>query len=176
MSDSSAPPLRILRRRVHDGKLTAAMLERTIRQAVESDIPQMHRVRMDVRENRLTNPDAVQPDDYRAMLRSGGGWVCEVGGRVVGFAIADLPTSSVWALFVDPGCERQGIGRQLHDTILKWLFDRGATTVSLTTDSNTRAERFYLAAGWRYVSREKNGEGRYEITRDAFLAGVPSGL
>jgi GNAT superfamily N-acetyltransferase len=128
----------------------------------------MHRVRMSVRENRLTNPAAVQRHHYRAMLRHGRGWVCEQEDRIVGFAVADRSAQAIWALFVEPGYEGRGIGRRLHDELVHWLFESGATRVQLTTDPGTRAERFYRSAGWALVGDEANGEQRYELTPERF--------
>jgi|SRR5687767_2542402 ribosomal protein S18 acetylase RimI-like enzyme len=143
-----------------------------IRRATDADISQMHDVRMSVRENRLADASGIQPHDYAAMLRIGPGWVCEVDQRVVGFAVADLSRCSIWALFVHPDYERRGIGRMLHDAMIGFLFDRGMTRVSLTTDPDTRAERFYRAAGWVYAGRMQNGEHRYELTPQSL--GKPS--
>jgi GNAT superfamily N-acetyltransferase len=143
-----------------------------VRLAEEADIPAMHRIRLAVRENRLADPAAVRPDDYRAMIgRDGRGWVAEVDGRIAGFAIADLRRGNVWALFVDPGTEGRGVGRRLHDAMMDWFFDAGAPLVWLSTDPGTRAEAFYRAAGWRYAGEER-GEARYEMGRDQWLARV----
>ena len=139
----------------------------TIRRASNDDIPAMQNVRQSVRENRLDDPDSVQPRHYRALLdEQGRGWVAEMESRVVGFAVADLTHRSVWALFVHPEFERRGIGRQLHDVMLAWFFDAGADTVRLTTSPGTRAERFYVAAGWRHGGPGAHGEVVYEISRD----------
>ena len=136
-----------------------------IRTATESDIPEMHRIRLSVRENRLVDPSAVQPDDYLPFLRERGrGWVAEFDGRIVGFAIADLSRANIWALFVDPPAEARGIGRALHDRMLEWMFAAGADSVWLTTTAGTRAERLYRAASWRYVGPER-GEAKYEMSR-----------
>lgn len=128
----------------------------------------MHRVRASVRENRLSDPARVQPHHTKAMLRAGRGWVCEVDGVVVGFAVADLHAASVWALFVDPAYERRGIGRRLHDAMVQWLFASGVERITLTTDPDTRAEHFYQAAGWQAAGREANGEVRYVLIPEAF--------
>ena len=121
---------------------------------------------MSVRENRLADANLVQPKDYRVLLRSGGkGWVAEVEGRIVGFAIADISRSNIWALFVNPLAERRGVGRVLHDKMMEGLFADGAEHVWLRTEPDTRAEGFYRAAGWRYIGREQ-GEARYEISRE----------
>jgi GNAT superfamily N-acetyltransferase len=103
-----------------------------IRVATGADIQDMHRVRMSVRENRLTSPARVQPYHYEALLNEGArAWVAEVDDRIVGFAVGDLARSNVWALFVEPTFERQGVGRRLHDGMMAWLFDAGAQVVWL---------------------------------------------
>lgn len=141
-----------------------------IRIASEADIPEMHRIRMSVRENRLQNPARVQPDDYRSMLADRGrGWVAEVDGQMAGFAVADLALANIWALFVDPEFEGLGIGRALHDAMLDWIFAAGAEQVWLTTSPGTRAERFYQTAGWRYAGLQ-DGEARYEVSRQEWLS------
>jgi GNAT superfamily N-acetyltransferase len=142
-----------------------------IRPAVESDVDAMHRVRLSVRENQLSNPALVQPHHYLSMLREKGrGWVAEVDGQLTGFAIADLSRSNIWALFVDPSFERRGIGRRLHDVMLDWLFAAGAAHVWLSTSPGTRAERFYRAAAWTFAGTEPDGEVRLEMTRERWLA------
>lgn len=131
----------------------------------------MHRIRMSVQENQLTDPTVVQPHHYREMLNEHGrGWVAKDDGRMVGFAAADLTRFNIWALFVDPGFEGRGVGRQLHETMMDWFFAAGAERVWLSTDHGTRAERFYQSAGWRYAGSQPNGEVRYEMSREHWLA------
>lgn len=141
-----------------------------IRLATPADIQEIHRVRMSVRENVLRNPASVTPaDTLRMLTQDGRGWVCEADGRIVGFAVGDLVRSNVWALFVEPDYERQGIGRRLHDVMVDWMFDEGATDIWLSTDPHSRAEGFYRAAGWDYVGLEISGEARFEMTRERWL-------
>ena len=105
-----------------------------IRTATKADIPAMHRIRLNVRENRLANPASVQPQHYEAMLSERGqGWVAERHGAIVGFAIGDLTNATVWALFVTPEIEGEGVGRELHHTMMEWFFRQGVDSVSLTT-------------------------------------------
>ena len=130
----------------------------------------MHRVRLSVRENILRDASRVQPEHYLQILNEhGSGWVCEVAGRIVGFVVADLTRSSIWALFVEPTYEGGGVGRCLHETALDWLFDSGATTVSLSTEPKSRAEHFYRQANWQYAGQQPNGEARYEMVRERWL-------
>lgn len=139
----------------------------TLRIAIESDIAGMHAVRTSVQENRLDDPSAIQPDHYRALLGESGrgrSWVAEVDSRIVGFAVGDLERANVWALFVDPAYEGRGIGRRLHDVMMEWFFAAGAERVWLTTTPDTRAERFYVAAGWRPAGSAPDGEARFEMS------------
>ena len=51
---------------------------------------------------------------------------------------------------------------------MKWLFEQSRELVWLTTEQNTRAERFYNAAGWRAMGSAANGDLRFELSaRDA---------
>jgi GNAT superfamily N-acetyltransferase len=139
----------------------------TLRIATLADIEAMHAVRMSVLENRLGDPSRVTPSHYREMLETRGrGWVYEVKGRIAGFAIADNSTRSIWALFVQPGDEGRGIGRALHDAMVNWLFEVGDAPLWLTTDSDTRAARFYASAGWTREPVPEKGELRFVL--DAF--------
>jgi GNAT superfamily N-acetyltransferase len=146
-----------------------------IRVAEEGDIAAMHRVRVSVRENQLTNPAVLQPDHYRDMLRQRGrGWVAEVDGCIVAFAVADRARFNVWALFVDPAYEGLGLGRKLQDEALAWLFAEGAERVWLSTTPGTRADRFYRTSGWLDLGAADDGEIRFEISREAWLSRAPS--
>lgn len=137
-----------------------------IRVATIEDCAAMHGIRMAVRENVLSNPGSITIDDYREMIeRRGRGWICEIGDEPVGFAIGDLRECNIWALFVRPGFEGRGIGRGLHDVMVEWMFASGARRVWLSTDRGTRAERFYVRAGWRYCGLSAQGEARYEIVK-----------
>jgi GNAT superfamily N-acetyltransferase len=136
-----------------------------ITEAVLGDIPDIHRVRMSVRENVLRDPSRVTDADIaRVIERAGKGWVCRIGGSVCGFSFANGETRNIWALFVEPGFERRGIGRRLHDRAVHWLFERGCQTIWLATEPDTRAEGFYRAADWTAKELEPNGDRRFELT------------
>jgi GNAT superfamily N-acetyltransferase len=137
------------------------------REAQVADIPQYMTVRMAVRENQLSSPDRVtEQDNIDYLTKRGKGWVCEVGGQIVGFAIADLQDHSIWALFVHPDYEQQGIGRQLHRLMLDWYFSQTTHPVWLSTSPGTRAEEFYRRHGWRETGRTTSGEVRFELTME----------
>ncbi|MEO6611353.1 MAG: GNAT family N-acetyltransferase [Chitinophagaceae bacterium] len=134
------------------------------REAVVNDIPGIQVVRNAVLENRLSNP-ALVPDqdivDY--IINRGKGWVCEIGGRIVGFSIVSVRDNNVWALFIEPGFDKQGIGRKLQELMLDWYFEQTSDTIWLGTAPGTRAEDFYRKAGWKEAGMHGK-EVRFEMT------------
>jgi GNAT superfamily N-acetyltransferase len=136
-------------------------LEAALREARAGDIAGMHRVRLAVRENRLTS-SVITEADYVAMIEEHGrGWVVEEAHEIVGFAVGDARDGNIWALFVHPQHERRGHGRRLHDAMVSWLASRGLARLWLTTQPGTRAQRFYEAAGWRPDGETNAGSMRY---------------
>lgn len=140
-----------------------------LRPTTVHDIHAMHAVRLAVRENALSDETRVRPEHYRALLReSGRGWVHEESDKVVAFGIADHANRNIWALFVAPRSEGRGIGRALLEVMGTWLFEQSPAPLWLTTGRNTRAERFYRAAGWRAVGSATVGEIRFELSAGDF--------
>lgn len=136
-----------------------------IREAKIDDIKQIQIVRNSVTENTLTNPNLVTNKDCEEFITERGkGWVCEIDNNIVGFAIADLKESNIWALFLDPKFENRGIGQQLHKAMLDWYFTQTKNTVWLGTAYNTRAEQFYRKAGWKEVGVHGTKEIKFEMT------------
>lgn len=137
----------------------------SIREAKINDIQQIQIVRNSVKENRLSNPNLVTDEDCEEFITvRGKGWVCELNNKIVGFAIADLKDHNIWALFLKPEYEKQGIGKQLHDTMLDWYFKQTMNTVWLGTAPGTRAETFYRKAGWAETGTHGKGEIKFEMT------------
>lgn len=142
----------------------------TLRVATRADLPELGRVRMSVRENRLSDLSVLRSEDLdRVLTGSGRTWVCEVDDRIVGFAMADLEHANIYALFVDPAYERRGIGRRLHDTMMSWLFETGLPEAWLSTEPSTRAESFYRRAGWVADGITPKGEIRFAMARERWL-------
>lgn len=135
------------------------------REATVGDIKPIHIVRNSVIENTLSNPNLITHNDYVEFLTSRGkGWVCEVDGQIVGFAIADLIVENIWALFLLPEFERRGIGRQLQNLMLNWYFSQ-KDYVWLGTSPNTRAADFYRESGWKEIGLHGKKEIKFEMTR-----------
>lgn len=133
-----------------------------LRQATIADIPEMQRVRMSVRENRLVSTIITEEDIRSAIEESGRGWVVEADDRIVGFAVGNRTNGNIWALFVEPSQEGRGYGRLLHDEMIGWLWSQGLRSLWLTTEPGTRAEGFYQRAGWQRAGVTENGEVRFE--------------
>jgi GNAT superfamily N-acetyltransferase len=139
-----------------------------LRQATVADIAAMHRVRLAVRENVLTNPARVTEAHYLAAINERGrGWVIEAEGQILAFAFGDVTDGSIWALFVDPQHEGRGHGKRLQTVMLDWLWAQGLERLWLTTASGSRAEKFYAMTGWQSVGTTPDGDARFEMGRPA---------
>jgi len=136
------------------------------REAQIADIKQIQVVRNSVKENMLSDPALVPDSDVEDFItKRGKGWVCEIDGEIVGFAIADLVDHNIWALFMHPDHEAKGIGKRLHRLMLDWYFDQTKETIWLGTAPNSRAEKFYRLQGWKEVGVHGKGEIKFEMTK-----------
>ncbi len=135
-----------------------------IREATRSDIPGLVAVRDAVRENILTS--GMTHERIVAGLEARGkGWVAEQNGHVVGFSMADREESMIWALFLLPVWERQGLGKALLERAVGWLWGEGCQSIWLTTEPGSRAEGFYAHSGWKRAAMTDKGEVRFELQR-----------
>ncbi|MBA4095688.1 MAG: GNAT family N-acetyltransferase [Rhodospirillum sp.] len=134
-----------------------------VRQAIEADIPEMMTLRLSVRENRLLDPSQVTAEDCRRYVTRGNMWVWDENGTLLGISAANGDTGWIWALFVRPEHEGRGIGRALYIAACDALIAAGFRTLRLSTDTDTRAARFYRAAGWREAGRTPEGELIFEL-------------
>ena len=139
------------------------------REAEPKDIPQIQIVRNAVKENTLSKPNLVTNEDCLEFItQRGKGWVCEIEGNIVGFAIADLVDSNIWALFIHPDFEGRGIGSTLQKMMLDWYFSQGKEYVWLGTSPSTRAELFYRKSGWTENGTNGPKEIKFEMYREQY--------
>jgi len=133
-----------------------------VRIATPGDLPAMMALRLSVRENRLSHPGQVTEADCRPYVARGHMWVWDEDGAILGIAASDCATRWIWALFIRPGHEGRGIGRALFAVACDTLIGAGCRTLTLSTDPDTRAARFYRAAGWRESGCTPEGELIFE--------------
>jgi GNAT superfamily N-acetyltransferase len=142
------------------------------REATAADMPGISHVRLSVTENastaeRLQERGITDAGVAASLLTHRKGWVAERDGRIVGFSMADRADWSIFALFVLPEHEQQGLGSRLLDLALAWLWDNGAERVWLSTGPHTRAAHFYAKCGWTCTGAAAHGDLRFELARPA---------
>lgn len=120
-------------------------------------------IRFLVQENRLSDPGSVTAADCERFVDKGRFWVCEVGDTIVGFSASDERDGTIWALFLDPAWQGQGIGPALLNRACDDLHADGYRTARLTTDPGTRAERMYRRMGWQDHGIGEDGEMRFTL-------------
>jgi GNAT superfamily N-acetyltransferase len=130
-----------------------------IRLATKLDIPNLMRIRLAVRENILSNPARVPDSAYHPFIERGALWLCEQAtGECLGFAAADLTDGSIWALFIAPQAEGQGIGQRLMAQMIADLRQAGWQQARLSTQPESRAAAFYQRNGWIDAGMTSDGD------------------
>lgn len=139
-----------------------------IRLATATDVEAISVVRHAVRENAISRAAlaarGITPTSIAASFSADSrGWVAEAEGRIVGFSIADRADASIFALFILPEFEGQGLGTRLLDAAVAWLSAESATVIWLVTGKGTRAAGFYAARGWQAAGQDLAGDLRFEF-------------
>ncbi|MEO7548209.1 MAG: GNAT family N-acetyltransferase [Ramlibacter sp.] len=101
----------------------------------------------------LANPDAIELPLQQIV--DGGVFVAEQAGAIKGFAaIVARPDGNreLDALFVEPECWRQGVGRILLEHCANAASRAGARYLHVI--GNPHAEHFYLACGFQVLGTE----------------------
>lgn len=144
-----------------------------IRRATAADIDTLFDIRTSVRQNHLSREQmaelGITPQALKEALAAGPcAWIAEVDGSAGGFAMVDMASAEVFALFVRPQWEDRGLGSLLLRAAETELF-REHETIWLLTDGGDeiRANGFYLKRGWERVARVDERDVRYEKSRPA---------
>ena len=121
-----------------------------------ADLPEVFSVRVSTIENAISMKDLEEVHGLtpatlaEALQDSAKGWVCEINGRIVAFAMGDSESGEMTVLAVLSEFERRGIGKQLLGRVQDWLFECGHNELWLLTtpDPGFRAYGFYQSQGW----------------------------
>ena len=146
----------------------------TLRPMTIDDIPAVFALRLSTVENAVTLEEleldyGVTPESVAAAMASHvKGWLCEEGGRVVGFAMGDRSNGEVAVVAVLPGCEGRGVGKTMLLAVQQWLFAAGHEEIWLLAnpDPGVRASGFYRRLGWRRTGVMKGGNEVLRLRRD----------
>ena len=135
------------------------------REILDEDMQSIFDVRVATWDNEngleeLTQLGITHKSVREMLIDSHRGWLCEVNGRVVGFAMGNKETGEMWVIAVLKEFEGRGIGRQLLFLVEEWLFDEGWKEIWLTTDRDegVRAVGFYRHLGWLDWKLEEGGD------------------
>lgn len=118
-----------------------------IRDAAEKDIPGIFEVRTSVRENHLSTEQMAEigvthQTILEAIHKEPCIWVAVSDDHIVSFSMGSAEDSCLFAAFVRPEWEGQGIGRLLVERAEAFLFEN-SPSIWLHTDGSSRAAGFY---------------------------------
>ncbi|MBF8776552.1 GNAT family N-acetyltransferase [Pseudomonas fulva] len=145
-------------------------MDHSIRLANLADIDAIFDIRTSVHENHLSREQlAAMGISHitirQAMLEAPCAWVAEVNGVPVGFSMVDVEDGCVFAAFVLPGFEGNGLGRKLMEQAETFLFQHHQT-IWLETAEASRACGFYRHLGWQRVKDLTEGDVRFEKSQN----------
>ncbi|MFA7894401.1 GNAT family N-acetyltransferase [Pseudomonas putida] len=138
----------------------------SIRFANLGDIDAIFDIRTSVHENHLSREQlaaiGISPITVRqAIIEAPCAWIAEVNGTPVGFSMADVEDGCVFAAFVLPKFEGNGLGRRLMEQAETFLFQHHQT-IWLETAEASRAYGFYRHLGWQPLESLTGGDVRFE--------------
>lgn len=138
------------------------------REITPADLPALFLVRADAVENRmslegLTSIGVTIESLTQRLATTHKGWLCEIGGVPVGFAIGVGSTGEIEVVAVLRAYEGKGIGRKLTTLVQDWLWTQGYENLWLTTGIKpSRALQLYTKLGWKVVGTLPHG-GSYRM-------------
>jgi GNAT superfamily N-acetyltransferase len=142
------------------------------REIEKSDIKDIIDIRVSTKENHFSMADLAQvgvtPESIAEWLEdSVKGWLCEISGKPVGFAMADSKTAEVLVVACYPEFEKKGIGRALMHIIQDWLWSFGHDEIWLWSDPDPciRAYGFYRKLGYEPTGVTKGKDEMLKLKR-----------
>jgi ribosomal protein S18 acetylase RimI-like enzyme len=144
----------------------------TFRAIEARDVPELFKVRISTRENRMTmealgGMGITHDSTIKALSVSVAGWLCEVSGKIVGFSMGNKNTVEMLVVAVLPEYENAGIGKRLMELLQKWLFAHGHEELWLleNPDPKVRAYAFYRKLGWVAAGFHESGHQILKLSK-----------
>lgn len=133
----------------------------TYEKLMSEHLPYMYDIRFSVKENlpHAHQIQYLQKEQAEQDISQGGGWMCKIDNQYAGYAFGIwVPEPLLGGLFVRPEFTRHGVGSHLLDLVTGWFFSEGAQEVTLTTDPDSLAEKFYKKRGWSATELDEFGQ------------------
>ncbi|MCU1775857.1 GNAT family N-acetyltransferase [Pseudomonas sp. 14P_5.3_Bac1] len=146
-------------------------MQMLIRVATPDDIDTLFAIRTSVVQNHLSREQmtalGITPQVLADSIRAAPCvWIAEMEGRPAAFSMVDRAAGEVFAMFVQPGYEGQGLGRRLMAVAEAALFEQHERLFLITDGRDEiRANGFYQRLGWSMVDRLEGDDVRYEKSR-----------
>jgi len=146
-------------------------MQMLIRVATPDDIDTLFAIRTSVVQNHLSREQmtalGITPQGLADSIRAAPCvWIAEVEGQPAAFSMVDWAAGEVFAMFVLPGYEGQGLGRRLMAVAEAALFEQHERLFLITDGRDEiRANGFYQRLGWSMVDRLEGDDVRYEKSR-----------
>jgi len=147
------------------------------REITKSDIDDILNIRVSTIENHFSLEDLTQigitPQSVSQWLDGSiKGWLCEISNKNVAFAMGDGATGEVLVIAINPGFEKQGIGKKLMILLQDWLWSFGHKELWLWSnpDAKVRAHGFYRSLGWQPTGTIKKNNEVLKLYKDRGLS------
>ncbi len=133
-----------------------------VREALASDAASLQGVYLNTRLERFhwLDPDQLRASDFDRDTAGERIWVAELDGRVVGFVSVWVPDNFIHHLFVLPEYSGQKTGSVLLAACLDAV---GRPAQLKCVSANLEALHFYLAKGWKTISKGFSADGEYHL-------------
>ncbi len=143
-----------------------------LREIKIADIKDILDIRVSTKENHFSMTDLAEVGVTSKSIAewlddSVKGWVCEMSGQPVGFAMADGKTAEVLVVACYPEYEKKGIGKalmlKLHDWL--WSLDHDEIWLWSDPDPGIRAYEFYRKMGYEPTGATKGNDEMLKLKR-----------
>jgi GNAT superfamily N-acetyltransferase len=118
-------------RRPESRKSSAVSRKLIVRPVTKADKPDVLKI-----SSRIWEGNDYVPMFFDRWVKEGGFWAAELRGRLVGYGKAtELSPGELWleGLRVDPGCRKQGVGKELSRQVVQRTLERRPVSLRLAT-------------------------------------------